>query len=255
DDAVDEVRVVALDLQVEAMGRPRRGLDVALQDARGDGPEVLALPQLRDLERWVPGEPSPLTRMELVVEGRVKIRRDQRVQPGTLLGVEPEASTVVARPPDAEPLAQRQHARARLANERLVVEDSLALAPARVRTQERAVVAIPHGKPASVQAIEDPICGPALTALAVVLGVELGQGRHRQRVEAPAVACPPDRARERREHLVLPAEVILLRDSVADPEMGRVGADAPERAVAEASAENDLPLIVGELVILDGDKH
>src|SRR5260370_22578075 len=173
------------------------------------------------------------------------------MEPGALLGAEPEPATVVARPPDSEPLGERHNPCAGLGAERGVIEAGLALAPAGVGARERAVVAIPYRERPGIQTIEDPLRGPTLPALCVVVSAELGERRHRHGIEAPAVAGPPDSAGERREHLVLPAEVVLLRVAVADPEVCGVGTDPAHRAVTEAAAEDDLPLVVGQLVILD----
>src|SRR5260370_55313 len=173
------------------------------------------------------------------------------MEPGALLGAEPEPATVVARPPDSEPLGERHNPCAGLGAERGVIEAGLAVAAAGVGPRDRAVVAIPYRERPGIQTIEDPLRGPTLPALCVVVSAELGERRHRHGIEAPAVAGPPDSAGERREHLVLPAEVVLLRVAVADPEVCGVGTDPAHRAVTEAAAEDDLPLVVGQLVILD----
>src|SRR5438552_13259018 len=84
----------------------------------------------------------------------MEVRGDQRVQPGGLLRVEPEAASVVAWSPDAQPLEDRDDPLARLAGQRFVVEDRLALAPPSVGAGKGAVVAIPHRDPTGVQAVE-----------------------------------------------------------------------------------------------------
>src|SRR5437899_3354437 len=73
--------------------------------------------------------------------------------------------------------------------------------------------------------------------------------------EANPVACPLDGASEGRQHLLLPLEIVLLRSAVSNPEVGGMGADPPERAVTEASAEEDLPLVVGQPIVLHRDQH
>src|SRR5260370_8190470 len=149
------------------------------------------------------------------------------MEPGALLGAEPEPATVVARPPDSEPLGERHNPCAGLGAERRVIDDGFALAPAGVGARERAVVAIPYRERPGIQTIEDPIRGPTLPALSVVLSAELGERRHRHGIEAPAVAGPPDSAGERREHPVLPAEGCLLRVPLAHPEPSAVGTHPP----------------------------
>src|SRR5207244_6083175 len=115
DDSIGEIGVVALDLQIEAMGMPPTPLVVLL--VYGDGYHT-ELPPSRKSHlagllafAGVPSEAAAARRMELVVEGRMKVRRDEFMQTGGLLGVKPEPTTVVTKPPEPARLERRDHRR------------------------------------------------------------------------------------------------------------------------------------------------
>ena len=117
---------------------------------------------------------------------------------------------------------------------------------------------LPEGRTVSGIELPDELFGhralpPAISAVDGV--VEPFELVHRDSVEAGPVSRRSYCARERRKHLVLPGQVLLLRRPVTDPERDIAIGRAAQGAVSEDAAEDQLLLVLGEGVVLDRDEH
>src|SRR5687767_7583549 len=99
------------------MRGPRRRLDISLRDAGGNGAQDATTLEADIRAFGVPREASSLLGVQLVVDRRMEVRRDQRVQSSRLVGGEPEPSAVVARDADAERFQSELHVGARFARQ------------------------------------------------------------------------------------------------------------------------------------------
>src|SRR5207244_1404600 len=75
------------------------------------------------------------------------------------------------------------------------------------------------------------------------------------RVEADSRTRWSNGVPKRREHLVLPFEVLALSKAVAYTERDVVSRNSPQCAVSEDPAEDELLLIVRQRIVLDSDEH
>src|SRR5262249_30282068 len=146
-------RVMALDLEVEAMRRATGGLDVPFEDAglHGAKPPTPVEINRKLLQGWMPIEPATLARMELVVHRGVHVGSNQRVKPYCLFGREPDPAPIVARSTHPKALHGGHDAVTGLAGKSLVVEHRLALAPAGERAHERAIISVPDSQPSRIE--------------------------------------------------------------------------------------------------------
>src|SRR5215210_790720 len=193
--------------------------------------------------------------MELVVERGMDIRGDSLVELPGALTAEQQVVPAQRRAAHPELLAAVRHALTVFHRQACDADRGLPVAPPLVMAAEGSVVAVPRRDRASVE-LRENLWRDRLAAVRGVHRVPKSRELlHRNRVEADAVARATDVMGERREHRLLPLAVLALPLAVTNSECGVVRRGVAERPVAEEAADDQLHLILGERILLDGDEN
>src|SRR6266542_3232099 len=138
--------------------------------------------------------------MQLVVEGRVDVRRDAFVERPRSLAAEQDPTVGDCRAAHAELLATARQQLTALPPEALGADLRLAVAPALITAGERAVVRVPDCDRAGIELRDELRSDCVLMAVPLIDGlVHPVKLAHRDRVEADTGPGRRDRVRERRQ--------------------------------------------------------
>ena len=129
---IREIGVVAFHLEVETVHGSRPRLDVDPRDPRGyravmsPGREAGAV-EVRVAEVRLPGVSTPQVGVELVLDGRMQVGRNQFVEPFRLFRRKPEAAAVISRCPHPDSLEERSRPGSSFSLKGFVVHNGLAV--------------------------------------------------------------------------------------------------------------------------------
>src|SRR5712692_704206 len=186
----------------------------------------------------------------------MEIPRDPLMEQARTLAAIEQAAFGHRRATQAQLLAAVREKLSIDATEALGADLSRSMAPPLVGAGERPIVRIPHGDSPRVEPAGQFLTDGALPPISSVHGVvEPRELVHRNRVETEAISHRGNRPREGGEHLMLPAEVLPLSRTVPDAKCDVVLGDPAQGTVSEDAAEDELLLIGGHRVALDGDEH
>src|SRR6266542_1780232 len=198
----------------------------------------------------MPCEPATEVWVQLVVHRRMDVGRDLLVELASTLSTEEKFSVGDRRPPHSQLFTSISQALLVCITQRLVVDDGLAVAPARVVARERAVVAIPSRNCSLVQVLDEFICDCSATRVCIHRLMEPCELTHGDGVESDSVPGRTDFVSEWGEHFMLPLAVRPLGGSVPDSEADVVLGCEAQRSIAEDAAQHQLQLILTQVVLL-----